>query len=281
MSRKEEIIALLQNGGMTHSALAEVICGDANKMPAIYFALKGLVESGVVSRSEGRPAIYSLAGNAEVQALSTASPSRAKPVKRKKVLRDISGDVINNDTLDEAAEAVAASENYGPENELLRRCLERFPDNTDADIVAMKIGLIDVTNSTHLSQHKSSINIAELSEIIANIPDIDAKLAAGDYSVVDEIARTNGNITLLSFASKYCCYHNRYVYHGDSYSIIDNVLKEYLPLYFRNSGVPIERDTFKSYRKYAKYIEDNLDALGIDTAERRKKLDNFIWYKNR
>lgn len=30
-----------------------------------------------------------------------------------------------------------------------------FPDNTDPDIVAMKVGLIDITNSTHLSQYKS------------------------------------------------------------------------------------------------------------------------------
>lgn len=78
--------------------------------------------------------------------------------------------------------------------------------------MAMKVGLIDVTNSIHLSQRKSKISMAELANIMAAIPNIDDRIAAGNPEVVNEIARNNGKINLFSFASKYCCYHNRNLY---------------------------------------------------------------------
>ena len=40
------------------------------------------------------------------------------------------------------------------------------------------LGLIDITNSTHLSQHKSKINMCEFSERIAKIRNIDERLKA-------------------------------------------------------------------------------------------------------
>lgn len=49
--------------------------------------------------------------------------------------------------------------------------------------------------------------MVELSQIIASIPDIDKRIAAGDPEVVNEIARSNGKINLFDFATKYCCYH--------------------------------------------------------------------------
>ena len=78
--------------------------------------------------------------------------------------------------------------------------------------MAMKVGLIDITNSIHLSQCKSKISMAELANIIAAIPNIDDRIAAGNPEVVNEIARSNGKINLFSFASKDCCYHNRNLY---------------------------------------------------------------------
>ena len=62
--------------------------------------------------------------------------------------------------------------------------MKKFPLNTDPDMVAMKIGLIDITNSTHLSQHKSKISIVELANIIAAIPDVDERIKNGDPELV-------------------------------------------------------------------------------------------------
>lgn len=84
--------------------------------------------------------------------------------------------------------------------------------NTDSDVVAMKVGLIDIINSIYLSQRKNKISMVELANIIAAIPNIDDRISAGNSKVVNEIARSNGKINLFSFASKYCCYHNRNLY---------------------------------------------------------------------
>lgn len=110
-------------------------------------------------------------------------------MQTKKGYRDVTGDAITNEAMEEAEALVQGTDNYGPENELITRCLQKFPMNTDPDVVAMKVGLIDITNSTHLSQHKSKISMVELANIIAAIPNIDDRIAAGDPEVVNEIAR--------------------------------------------------------------------------------------------
>lgn len=274
MGQKETILSLLRDRGvLTQGELAEAICGDKRQMPRIYAALMGLVNSGAVTRSGAHPARYALSG----------TPVPPPPAPAGKVRRDVSGDVITDESLDEAERLVESTDNYGPENRLITRCLQKFPDNHDPDVVAMKIGLIDITNSTHLSQHKSLISMDELSRIIAAIPDLDARMAAGDPEVVNEIARSNGKINLFSFATKYCCYHNRNLYGSDDYSILDTVLKDSLPRYFPDvTRGQIQRwqDTF-AYRQYNDYITGKLDELGITTPHRKRKFDHFVWYKNR
>ena len=276
MGQKEEIIKLLKkNGAMTQGALAENIYGDRNHSPNIYSTLIGLVNKQLVIRNGSNPSYYHLSD------MNVTIPN--KPVQNKKGYRDVSNDVITNETIEEATALVQNTDNYGPENELITRCLIKFPLNTDPDLVAMKVGLIDITNSTHLSQHKSRISMVELAEVISSITDVDARIAAGDPEVVNEIARSNGNINLFSFASKYCCYHNRNLYGRDDYSILDTVLKEYLPRYFDDvtkNQIQKWQDGYQ-YKSYNDYITKKLDELGISVENRKRKFDHYIWYKNR
>ena len=277
MSQKGDIINLLKsNGAMTQGALAETMYGDKNHGPNIYAALIALVNTGVVLRTGSNPSYYSLSG---VEAVIPEKVSKSA----KKEYRDVSVDVITNASIEEAEKLVQNTDNYGPENDLISRCLHKFPLNTDPDLVAMKVGLIDITNSTHLSQHKSKISMVELASVIAAIPDIDERIAVGDPEVVNEIARSNGNINLFSFASKYCCYHNRNLYGRDDYSILDTVLKEYLPRYFSDvtkNQIQKWQDSFQ-YKEYNDYITRKLDELGITVENRKRKFDHFVWYKNR
>ena len=277
MSRKGDIINLLKsNGAMTQGALAETMYGDKNHGPNIYATLIALVNTGVVLRTGSNPSYYSLSG---VEAVIPERVSKSA----KKEYRDVSVDVITNASIEEAEKLVQNTDNYGPENDLISRCLHKFPLNTAPDLVAMKVGLIDITNSTHLSQHKSKISMVELASVIAAIPDIDERIAVGDPEVVNEIARSNGNINLFSFASKYCCYHNRNLYGRDDYSILDTVLKEYLPRYFADvtkNQIQKWQDSFQ-YKEYNDYITRKLDELGITVENRKRKFDHFVWYKNR
>ena len=276
MSQKETIVNMLKtNGTMTQGALAEAIYGDKNHGPNIYATLIGLVKNGAVLRTGSNPSYYSLAGTEII------IPEKSQ--KSTKGYRDVSGDIITNEAMEEAETLVQGTDNYGPENELITRCLRKFPKNSDPDIVAMKVGLIDITNSTHLSQHKSKISMVELANIIAAIPYIDERIADGDPEVVNEIARSNGKINLFSFASKYCCYHNRNLYGRDDYSILDTVLKEYLPRYFDDitkGQIQKWQDGF-NYKAYNDYITKKLDECGITVNHRKRKFDHFVWYKNR
>ena len=276
MSQKETIVNMLKtNGTMTQGALAEAIYGDKNHGPNIYATLIGLVKNGAVLRTGSNPSYYSLSGTEII------IPEKSQ--KSTKGYRDVSGDIITNEAMEEAETLVQGTDNYGPENELITRCLRKFPKNSDPDIVAMKVGLIDITNSTHLSQHKSKISMVELANIIAAIPYIDERIAAGDPEVVNEIARSNGKINLFSFASKYCCYHNRNLYGRDDYSILDTVLKEYLPRYFDDitkGQIQKWQDSF-NYKAYNDYITKKLDECGITVNHRKRKFDHFVWYKNR
>ena len=276
MSQKETIVNMLKtNGTMTQGALAEAIYGDKNHGPNIYATLIGLVKNGAVLRTGSNPSYYSLSGTEII------IPEKSQ--KSTKGYRDVSGDIITNEAMEEAETLVQGTDNYGPENELITRCLRKFPKNTDPDIVAMKVGLIDITNSTHLSQHKSKISMVELANIIAAIPYIDERIADGDPEVVNEIARSNGKINLFSFASKYCCYHNRNLYGRDDYTILDTVLKEYLPRYFDDitkGQIQKWQDSF-NYKAYNDYITKKLDECGITVNHRKRKFDHFVWYKNR
>lgn len=204
---------------------------------------------------------------------------------------------ITDKLLDETESKVQNTDNYGAEGELISNCLERFPDNNDVNIIAMKIGLIDVTNSTNLSRYKSNISIDKLAKIIKEIADIDKKIEEGNPSVVSEIAKKAKDINkgkgvnLFSFASKYCCYHNRCVYKKDDYSIYDSVLKDYLPEYssvLKDSKYSdLTSSKIEKWRRNCDYEAYNdcigkiLEGYKITTAHKRKKLDHFIWFNNR
>lgn len=172
---------------------------------------------------------------------------------------------------------------YGQENELITRCFSCFPNNNDINIVAMKIGLIDITNSTNIAKYKSKMGVHDLARHIVEIPDLDLMIQSGDLNAVRLIANTHKGISLFSFATKYCCYHNHNVYKKDDYSIYDTVIAKSLPNYFED----ISYSTLKkwrqecNYEEFSSYIEIKLNYLGIYLPNRRRLFDRYIWYKNK
>ncbi|MDE6013777.1 MAG: hypothetical protein K2G50_02395, partial [Anaeroplasmataceae bacterium] len=248
--------------------------GDNKHMPNIYAALMSLVNSGVVIRNGSHPSVYSLSG------VEIVIPNKQVKVKKRKEHIDIE---ITNVLIEEAHKHVKSTNNYGKEDDLITDAFTRFPNNTDLTIVAMKIGLIDITNSTNISRYKSKISVVELAECIIHIDNIDERIKHGDPEVVNEIARCNGKINLFSFASKYCCYHNKNLYGRDDYSILDTVLKNSLPRYFDDittGQIETWQKNFQ-YKEYNDYITRKLDELGIMLDFRKRKFDHFVWFNNR
>lgn len=274
MKQREKILTLInERGKVTLGDISVALYGDNKHMPNVYTALKKLVDTGVVLRSGDYHSFYSLS-NVEHEDI-VGLPKNDKYIR-------YSVD-ITNEAIETVSKEVADTDNYGLENILITDCLKKYPGNTDIETVAMKIGLIDITNSTNISRYKRFISVVELAEIISSIPNIDERIKNGDPEVVSIIARANEKINLFSFASKYCCYHNKNLYNKDDYSIFDIVLKKSLPNIFtdiKNSDIQHWVDTY-DYKSYNDYITNKLDELGITIPFRKRKFDHFIWFKNR
>lgn len=178
---------------------------------------------------------------------------------------------------------VLNSPDYGTNTTKIHDVLTRFPQNIDPELVAMKIALIDLTNSTHLNTHMRKITLTQLVDLILSISDFDTRLAQGDPELVNQLANANGNVNLFSFASKYCTYHNVEVYEKDDYSIFDSIVKKALPHYvsgLTQAKVEVWRKTF-NYAAFNGCIDNLLNVHNISISFRRRKFDHFLWYTNR
>lgn len=190
---------------------------------------------------------------------------------------------ITEDNIISVHQQVLASTNYGTNFRTIHDVLKRFPLNNDYELVAMKVSLIDSTNSTNISRYINKISLSEIVELILHIRDFDARLSQGDPALVSQLARSNGNVNLFSFASKYCTYHNVEVYEKDDYSIFDSVVKDALAFYIpglTKSMIDKWRKTY-NYVAFNRCIGELLDQNNIQIPFRRRKFDHFLWYANR
>ena len=190
---------------------------------------------------------------------------------------------LTEENIEKQHKFVGASSNYGKEGLIIHDVLNAFPLHNDLNTIAMKIAVIDVTNSTHLSQYKSRLSLYDLAKVILEIPNFDDRLAKGAPELVNIIARNIGAVNMFSFASKYCTYHNVEVYGRDDYSIFDGIVKNTLPHYIQ--GLTTNKiDTWRrsfDYKTFNECVGKLLDENNIHIPFRRRKLDHFLWYANR
>lgn len=190
---------------------------------------------------------------------------------------------LTEENIEKQHKFVGASSNYGKEGLIIHDVLNAFPLHNDLNTIAMKIAVIDVTNSTHLSQYKSRLSLYDLAKVILEIPNFDDRLVKGDPELVNIIARNIGAVNMFSFASKYCTYHNVEVYGRDDYSIFDGIVKNTLPHYIQGlttNKIDMWRRSF-DYETFNECVGKLLDENNIHIPFRRRKFDHFLWYANR
>ncbi|MDR3243893.1 MAG: hypothetical protein LBT79_04005 [Elusimicrobiota bacterium] len=194
--------------------------------------------------------------------------------------------VPNNESIESIESKVNSDEAYKGEGELLNEAIIKFPENKEREIVAMKVALIDVTNSTQIGMQKAIVPLHYIVEHILKIKDLDNRLQTKDSLLVKEIADIqgidDGARNLFSFASKFCAYHNRF-YGKDDFAIFDNVVSKILPFYLKavNKNI-IEKCREKmDYEKFVGYIDEFAQKYNITIKEKYKKIDHFLWYPNR
>lgn len=205
---------------------------------------------------------------------------------------------ITPQTLDAAYQDVCADSTYATEADLLKDALLRFPENTDPTIIAMKAALVDVTNSTHMSQHKAKLNLYDIVQGILSIKDFDAIVKNPSLTqsrdLISELVKACSTVDLFSFFSKYCYYHNYFIYQRDDFSKYDTIVSKCLPEYFSIYKIKtakqkkITRYYLDQLRKHAKYNEFNdlIESLakicGVNAIKNyRTKIDALIWYPNK
>ena len=101
---------------------------------------------------------------------------------------------------------------------------------------------------------------------------------------VDKIANIiGGKIKLFSFASKYCCYHNRMVYGRDDYSIYDTVVANTVPQYLTVARAYIEQCRIKhGFQSYQMILDQLIAVHGLQKVPNiRRKIDHFLWFSNK
>lgn len=190
--------------------------------------------------------------------------------------------VLTPKDLHKVHDAVLSDKTYGEEYKLIESVLKKYPNNKSIEDVACKIAVIDITNSTQLGRQKSRINLYQLAKIITEV-DFDARVAKGDVSLVADIL-SKSPVKLCSFASKYCCYHNTFLYKRDDFAIYDSVVRNHLHEYATEKNPASKWQKKFNYETFNQYIGDLLDEYGItETVEpqRRRLFDHYVWYQNR
>lgn len=171
---------------------------------------------------------------------------------------------------------------YGSDLKILKTIFNKYPKNTNIEEIAIKIALVDVTNSTHLSQQRKNINIEELAHIIADIKNFDELVKDGNIDLVNRLAKSNGKVNLFSFATKYCKYHNTLIYGKDDYSVYDQRVKEALAYYYRGDVTKNKIETWRktfNYEAFHNCIGDLLEKNNIKIENARSLIDHFLWYR--
>ncbi len=201
---------------------------------------------------------------------------------------------ITDDELKKTAIIVQNDPRYGEEGKIIKAVFNKFPKNDDREIIAMKISLIDMTNSTNLNKHLRTVSLVKLIDKIMN-SNFDERVSKGDITLVEELSKwTKGEgINLFSFISKYCLYHNFYCYNRDDYAIYDKILNDNIPYYISTEDyykltnkVWIKSMCEKlrescNYQEYMKIIDFIIKNNNITVEKPHRMLDWFIWYNNR
>jgi hypothetical protein len=178
---------------------------------------------------------------------------------------------ITNELLDAAQGA--------PESELLVRCFKQNKHNTNPDVVAMKMALMEFVDPTLSPLQRREIDLAALSYSTMKMPNLDARIAKGDPTVVNDIAMRGGGKHLLPFAAKFCCYQNRIVYGRDDYLMYTPAMKRILPAAFnhRVSAAQLQRwqDEF-GYDLFMNCVAKCFYRQKITTEKAKQKLEKFV-----
>ena len=170
----------------------------------------------------------------------------------------------------------AKFKNYEYEEKALEWLFKIYPANTKLNAIIIKITCLDSFYGTNLTK---SYKIHEVAQEILKL-DFDSRVQKGDISLVDDLATfgiDKGRPKILSFASKYCVWHNYGVYGKDSFVILDSIVKSKLKDFnkiYEFSEKFGDKD-LENYAKYKEILENFRKFFGLKCGLR--EIDWYLW----
>jgi hypothetical protein len=143
-----------------------------------------------------------------------------------------------------------------------------WPQNDDLSEIHLKVVTLNAMYSTQIyDTFSAAAHILGLR--------VDSDLSVGELSLVERIARmsTGGQLRFnLSFASKYCSWHN-----PDEYPIFDSYVEDALWHFRRTHGfASFRRKDLREYRVFIDVLDSFSKAFGLEVLS-RKELDQYLW----
>ncbi|MDP9173860.1 MAG: hypothetical protein M3O30_08345 [Planctomycetota bacterium] len=154
----------------------------------------------------------------------------------------------------------------------VRLVFDHWPKNTNFNEVLAKVVILDRLYST---------NVFYIYKVASHIlqKNIDDRLSCGDLSTVADLAKTEFTgkpLNLLSFASKYCAWHQ-----PNQFQIFDNLVESLLWEYQKAYAFgKFERTELRIYLRYIEILKDFCGFFGLDELC-RKDVDKFLWMEGR
>ena len=149
----------------------------------------------------------------------------------------------------------------------LNKLFRTMPTNESVDIILLKIATL---NEFYFAHVWDILTVAQHIYGLHVVDSLDERLRAGDEALVDEIAECGGKVRLLSFATKYCSFHE-----PEKYPIYDVHVVEMLA-YLRDADGFAAFDTFADYSDFKRVVFEMRQFYGLERFS-LKDIDRYLW----
>lgn len=162
------------------------------------------------------------------------------------------------------------NEHYTVQGKATEKLFSLFPKNTTLEEVILKVAVLNKFYSTNI---QDTFTVAKT---ICSLKDIDSKLEASDFSVVNEIAdavsKTKIKRKVYVFASKYCAIHK-----PSAFTIFDNEAGN--ALFTLNKKYQFDNFTkscLRDYKNYVNIYQIFIKTFGLEQFSLRE-IDLYLW----
>ena len=161
-------------------------------------------------------------------------------------------------------------EQYCNDDKAIIQLVERYPNNTEFEIVLSKVSVINILYTTRIKKEQ----LCELAKYISSINELDKWIEAGDIQAFNCISETPPGLNNCPvFASKYLHFHN-----PKKFPIYDSHSRKALVALNEEENFfgEITENKLQNYELYKECLDTYLGTK--NNKWNYKKIDEFLWW---